>query len=81
MRRRPWQQHKDRRGVTANHYSAVGTVSRWREWAGLPHIGGACGLPRTSKGLFILIAQAPNLDDMDPEERKVISKRSFSTSW
>jgi hypothetical protein len=35
-------------------------------------MGGACGLPRTRKGLFTLITRALNLDGMGPEERKAI---------
>ena len=47
-------------------------MSRWPKKAGMPHMGGASGLPRTCKGLFTHITQALNIDDTDPEERKVI---------
>jgi len=39
--------------------------------AGIPYMGGTSGLPRTCKGLFTHITQALNIDDTDPEERKV----------
>ena len=35
-------------------------------------MGGTSELPRTCKGLFTRITQALNIDDTDPEERKVI---------
>ena len=59
-------------GTTANHYAALDRISRWPKGAGIPHMGGASELPRTYKGLFTHITQALNIDDTDPEERKVI---------
>ena len=59
-------------GTTANSNSTADIKPRWPKWAGMPHMGGACGLPRTCKGLFTHVTQAPNPDDTDPEERKVI---------
>ena len=34
-------------GTTANHNLTVGTISLWFRWSGIPHMDGACGLPRT----------------------------------
>lgn len=39
-----------------------------QERAGIPHMGGASGPPRTCKGLFTLITQTLNIDGTDPEE-------------
>ena len=50
-------------------------MSRWPKRAGIPHMGGASGLPRTSKGLFTDITQALYIEDTDPEGRKATSAR------
>ena len=55
-------------------------ISRCLKRAGIPHMGGACGLPMSYKGLFTHITKVLNLDDTDPEERKVAQAIS-PTSW
>ena len=57
-------------GTTANHNGALDKIPQWPKRAGIPHMDGASGLPRTCKGLFTHITQALNIDGTDLEERK-----------